>query len=379
MKKFSFSRIYAVLIKEIIQLKRERATCAMMVLLPMIQILIFGYAINNDPHHLPTAVLSHDHSQIAKQVVTAFENTAYFKITHLPQTEQELQVLMREGKVQFALTIPQDFTHKFIKGKGAQVLLEADASDPTTVAFAVSAASALPFETLQREQNRLKIPLPKTSFQVIIHRLYNPENITSYNIIPGLISVILTMTLVLQTALSVTRETERGTMESLLSMPASAVEIMIGKLSPYVLIGIGQTIIALGFAKILFGLPLAQSAGGWLALCLGVLLFIFGNLALGYLISTVSKSQLQAMQLSVFYMLPSMFLSGFAFPFYGMPAWAQGIGEVIPGTHFLRIIRGALLKNQELGDMQTSIFALLLFATCACTVAVLRSRATLDD
>ena len=379
MKRFSFARIYAVLVKEVIQLKRERATCAMMMLLPVVQILIFGYAINNDPHHLSTAVLSHDHSDVARSLVSSFENTAYFRVTHLPTTEEELRSLVRRGEVQFAITIPQDFTQMFVKGTGAQVLLEADASDPTTVASAVAAAAALPVETLRREQARLGFDPPATAFSVVLHRLYNPENITSYNIIPGLLSVILTMTLVMQTALSVTRETERGTMESLLSMPASAVEIMIGKLSPYVLVGLAQTCIALTLARCLFGLPLAGDVPGWTALVVGVLLFIFGNLALGYLISTVSRSQLQAMQLSVFYMLPSMFLSGFAFPFYGMPNWAQTIGEVLPGTHFLRIIRGALLKHQELGDMERSIFILSAFVVFVCTAAVLRSRATLDD
>ncbi len=351
----------------------------MMALLPMVQILIFGYAINNDPHYLPTAVLNHDYGTVAKELVSAFEQTAYFKVTHLPESEQELTSLLRQGKVQFAITIPQDFSHNFIRGTKAQVLLEADASDPTTVMSALAAAGALPMEALQRERLRLGRTGGEPDFEVVIHRLYNPENITSYNIIPGLISVILTMTLVLQTALSVTRETERGTMENLLSMPASAVEIMVGKLGPYVLIGMGQTAIALGFARVLFGLPLAQSFGGWVALSSGVLLFIFGNLALGYLISTVSKSQLQAMQLSVFYMIPSMFLSGFAFPFYGMPPWAQAIGSVLPGTHFLRIIRGALLKEQRLEDMQTSITALLIFVLVASFAAVLRSRATLDD
>ena len=378
MTSLSFNRIYAVLCKEFIQLKRERTTFAMILLLPIVQLLLFGYAINNDPHHLRTAVLMHDTSSVSQGVIKAFENTAYFSITHITQSETELQELQRTGQVMFAITIPADFTRKFVKGDSPQVLLEADASDPTSVASAVAAAASIPQEALRQEKQRLHIGQEPPAFEVVLHRLYNPENITSYNIIPGLLSVILTMTLVMQTALSVTRETERGTMESLLALPATSIEIMLGKLSPYVLVGIIQTIVCLSMAKLLFGVPLAHTVGGWVALSVGVLLFIIGNLALGYLISTVAQSQLQAMQMSFFYMLPSMFLSGFAFPFFGMPAWAQAIGSVLPGTHFLRIVRGALLKHQTLPDMTTSLLALCAFVLCICALAVVRSKQTLD-
>ncbi|SHN60517.1 ABC transporter permease [Desulfovibrio litoralis] len=374
----SLNRIYAVLAKEFTQLKRERTTYAMILLLPVIQILVFGYAINNDPHHLPTAVLSKDYSSVAKSIVTAFENTKYFKIDHVVTSELELNALLKQGKVQFAITIPEDFTYNFVNRKKAQVLLEADAADPTTIASAISAANGLAQEALTQERAKLGFPPQKNDFEVIVHKLYNPENITTFNIIPGLLSVILTMTLVMQTALAVTREIERGTMESLLSTPATSVEIMIGKLSPYVLVGFAQTIVALSIARLLFNLPLPNSSGAWLAFSIGVVLFILGNLAIGYLVSTLAKSQLQAMQMSLFYMLPSMFLTGFAFPFYGMPFWAQKIGSFIPGTHFLRIIRGALLKNQQLSDMTPSLLALSIIVITVCSFAVLRSRKTLD-
>jgi ABC-2 type transport system permease protein len=375
----SLLRIFAVLSKEFTQLRRERVTYAMILLMPIVQLLLFGYAINMDPRHLPAAVFSSDHSTIAQSVVAAMERTSYVDVRYLPQSEGEMDGLLRRGQVMLGLTIPPDFTERVLRGDKAQVLAEADASDPTAAAGAIAAVTALPSQSLDRA---LIGPIaPKAGgppFEVVIHRLYNPDNITSYNIVPGLLGVILSMTLVMMTALAVTRERERGTMETLLSTPVTPIEIMVGKLTPYVVVGAIQTVVVLLMARLLFAVPMAQTLAGWMALLCGVVLFIWGNLALGYLISTLAKSQLQAMQMSMFYMLPSILLSGFAFPFDGLPAWARGIGEVIPVTHFLRIVRGVLLKQQVLSDMGPNLLALVAFALVVSAMAIARSRTTLD-
>ena len=286
-------------------------------------------------------------------------------------------MLLREGKVQFALTIPGDFSRRVARGDGAQVLLEADATDPSATGAAVAAASGMPAQALSHDlpgglAYRSPQPAP---FEVVVHRRYNPESITAYNIVPGLLGVILSMTLVMMTALSVTRETERGTMESLLATPAQPIEVMIGKLAPYVMVGLLQTVVILVMASVLFQVPME---GGWIALILGVLMFITGSLALGFLISTVARTQLQAMQMSFFYMLPSILLSGFMFPFRGMPDWAQAIGQAIPVTHFLRVVRGALLKGEGLATLWPSHVALGIFVCVVTALAMLRYRRTLD-
>ncbi|MNQ26331.1 Inner membrane transport permease YbhR [compost metagenome] len=372
-------RIYAVLSKEFTQLSRDRITYAMILLMPLVQLLLFGYAINTDPRHLPAAVFSSDHSATADAVVAAMEHTSYVDVRYLPRSEGEMDDLLRRGQVMLGLTIPPDFTERVLKGDKAQVLAEVDASDPVSAAGALGAVAALPANALDRQLvGAAARPSPAPPFEVVIHRLYNPGNITAYNIVPGLLGTILSMTLVMMTAMAVTRERERGTMESLLSTPATPIEIMIGKLVPYVLVGVVQTVVILTVARFLFQVPMAQSAAGWFALTCGVALFILGNLALGYLISTLAKSQLQAMQMSFFYMMPSIFLSGFAFPFYGLPQWAQHIGNLLPVTHFLRIVRGALLKQQTLTDMGPSLLALGLFVLIISGLALARSRTTLD-
>ena len=372
-------RIYAVLSKEFTQLSRDRITYAMILLMPLVQLLLFGYAINTDPRHLPAAVFSSDHSATADAVVAAMERTSYVDVRYLPRSEGEMDDLLRRGQVMLGLTIPPDFTERVLKGDKAQVLAEVDASDPVSAAGALGAVAALPDNALDRQLvGAAAKPSPSPPFEVVIHRLYNPANLTAYNIVPGLLGTILSMTLVMMTAMAVTRERERGTMEALLSTPATPIEIMIGKLTPYVLVGVLQTTVILAVARFLFNVPMAQTAAGWFALTCGVALFILGNLALGYLISTLAKSQLQAMQMSFFYMMPSIFLSGFAFPFYGLPRWAQHIGEVLPVTHFLRIVRGALLKQQALADMGPNLLALGLFMLVISGLALARSRTTLD-
>jgi ABC-2 type transport system permease protein len=379
MKGLSFARIAAVMVKEFTQLRRDRITYAMILVMPLVQLLLFGYAINTDPRHLPAAVVSYDHSGIANAVVATLENTSYVDVTRQPNSEAEMDRLMRRGSISLALTIPPDFTHRVLKGERAQILAEVDASDPVAAAGVTAAVAALPAQALKHDLTDAAARTSgKPPFEVVVHRLYNPEGINAYNIVPGLLAIILSMTLVMMTAMAVTREVERGTMESLLATPATAFEVMVGKLLPYIAVGLVQTTVVLTLARVLFAVPLAQTAAGWLALATGILLFITSNLSLGYLISTLVRSQLQAMQVSVFYLMPSLFLSGFMFPFLGLPGWARAIGEVLPVTHFLRIIRGALLKGQVLADMTPDILALGAFLTVAATVTVARSRTTLD-
>jgi ABC-2 type transport system permease protein len=374
-KGLSVNRILAVLIKEFIQLTRDRLTYGMILVMPIVQLLLFGYAINNDPRNLPTAVYVQDQGPMARSTLSALVNSGYFRIVRQAASPAELDEAIARGEVQFALTIPPDFTRRVVRGDQAQILVEADASDPAATGGAIAALANLPQSALTRDlvgaASRPSAPL----FEVVVHRRYNPEAITAYNIVPGLLGVILSMTLVMMTALGVTREYERGTMESLLATPAKPIEVMIGKLTPYVAVGLIQTVVILTLAKALFAVPMA---GGWLALSLGVILFIIGSLSLGFLISTLARTQLQAMQMSFFYIMPSILLSGFMFPFRGMPAWAQALGGVIPVTHFLRVVRGALLKGLGLAEMWTSLSALGLFVIIIAAVAMARYRTTLD-
>ena len=377
MSGFSATRVWAVLIKEFKQLTRDRLTYAMILALPVVQLLLFGYAINSEPRHLPTAVLAQEDSVFARSILSGLRNSAYFDLVAQARSPSELDEMIRRGEVQFAITIPGDFTRRVARGDRAQILVEADATDPSATGPAVAALAALPSQALVGEMKGALAPKAqaKPLFEVVVHRRYNPEAVTAYNIVPGLLGVILSMTLVMMTSLSVTRETERGTMESLLATPVEPIEVMIGKLAPYVLVGVTQTVIILTIAKLLFQVPML---GGWPGLALGISLFIVGSLALGFLISTVARSQLQAMQMSFFYILPSILLSGFMFPFRGMPGWAQALGEVIPVTHFLRVVRGALLKGQGLEDMWRELAALLAFVCVVTALAMARYRRTLD-
>ena len=374
---FSLDRMMAVLIKEFIQLTRDRLTYAMILAVPVVQMLLFGYAINTDPRHLPTALLVQENSVFARSVVSGIANSSYFDIVAQARTPAELDALVRTGAVQFAITIPGDFTRRVVRGDRAQILVEADATDPTATGSALAALARLPQEALRHDLGgAVSRPAdPAAPFEVVVHRRYNPENITAYNIVPGLLGIVLTLTLVMMTAIGVTREQERGTMESLLATPVQPVEVMIGKLAPFVIVGMIQTALILGVARLLFGVPMA---GGWPGLVLGTTLFIIGSLGLGFLISTLTRTQLQAMQLSVFYLLPSILLSGFMFPFRGMPEWAQWLGTILPVTHFLRVVRGALLKGQAFADMVPSLLALAIFVCAVAALALLRYRTTLD-
>jgi ABC-2 type transport system permease protein len=377
MSGLSAERIYAVLVKEFRQLTRDRLTFAVMLLIPIMQLVLFGYAINFQPKRLPTAVLAQEDSRFARAIVAALRNSGYFELTRQVRSPAELDDLVRRGVVQFAVTIPGDFTRRVARGDHAEVLVEADATDPAATGPALAALEALPRQALAHDLEGGLAPRAGASppFEVIVHNRFNPEAVTAYNIVPGLLGVILSLTMVMMTALSVTRETERGTMETLLATPLEPIEVMAGKLAPYVLVGLVQTAVILVTARILFGVPMQ---GGWIGLGIGVALFIVGSLALGFLISTVARSQLQAMQMSIFYILPSILLSGFAFPFRGMPVWARVLGEAIPVTHFLRLVRGAMLKGQGLGDQWRELLALAAFVCVVTALAMARYRRTLD-
>jgi ABC-2 type transport system permease protein len=372
----SWTRIFAITAKEFVQLTRDRLTYAMILAVPIVQLLLFGYAINNDPKNLPTVVLDQDRGMFARSVLSAMENTGYFTFVREVSSPAELERAFQTGEAQFAVTVPGDFSRRVVRGDSPQILVEADASDPTTVGQAAAALSGLPATALSHD---LKGPLAAragaASFEAVIHRRYNPENVTAYNIVPGLLGIVLSMTLVMMTALALTRERERGTMETLLSTPVLPIEVMIGKLLPYVGIGLAQTAVILTLARLLFDVPFV---GGFWALALGVGLFIIGSLSLGFLFSTLAKTQLQAMQMSVFYLLPSLLLSGFMFPFRGMPDWAQALGSAIPVTYFLRVARGALLKGIGFPEAIPNIFALAVFVAVVAALSVSRYRTTLD-
>ena len=373
----SLSRTMAVLAKEFTQLVRDRLTYAMIIGVPVFQLLLFGYAINTDPKHLPTAVLVLDQGQFSRSILGSLQRSQYFSIDHVARSPAEMDALIERGAVQFAITIPGEFTRRVIRRDKPQILVEADASDPAATGSAVAALAALPNEGLRHDLNGplASVNASAAPFEVIIQRRYNPESITSYNIVPGLVATILTMTLVMMTALAMTRETERGTMETLLSTPLKPLEVMVGKLTPFVLVGIIQAAIIISMAWLLFGVPMA---GGWAALILGLFLFIIGSLALGFLVSTVARNQLQAMQMSFFYFLPSILLSGFLFPFRGMPEWAQWLGSILPVTHMLRVVRGAMLKGVGISEALPSLAALTLFVVIVAGIAIKQYRTTLD-
>ena len=372
----SWGRIVAVLRKEFVQLRRDRLTFAMMIGVPIMQLVLFGYAINGDPRQLPTAVVAADNGPLVRAVVRAAENTGYFKVTATVSDTQAEQ-LIASGQVQFALVFPADFSRRLLRGERPALTVYADATDPAATGPAVAALQALPSLALAHE---LKGPLAglrpgAQPFELLVHRRYNSEGITAYNVVPGLMGVILTMTLVMMTAMAMTRERERGTLENLLATPVRPFEMMIGKILPYVLIGYTQVLIVFGAARLLFGVPMA---GSFAMLSATVLLFIVATLAVGFTFSTIARSQMQSMQMTLFYFLPNILLSGFMFPFRGMPGWAQAIGEVLPLTHFVRIVRGIMLKGVGWPDVQADTLAIVAFTVVMGTVAMLRYRQTID-
>jgi ABC-2 type transport system permease protein len=373
----SWARFLAILIKEFRQVKRDRLTFGMMVGVPVIQLLLFGFAINGDPKHLPTGILVADQSEFSRSFVAGLENSQYFRITHRLQSEAEGDRLLATGEVQFVLVVPADFSRKLIRGEHPAMLLAADASDPAATGNAIAALNGIGQRAIGRELYGPLASLRQAdpAFDVRVQRRYNPDGLTSYNVVPGLIGVILTMTMVMMTSLAMTRERERGTMENLLATPARPLEVMLGKIVPYILIGYVQVTVILIAARLLFDVPMV---GSLTLLSLVLVLFIAANLAVGFTISTIARNQLQAMQLTFFFFLPSMLLTGFMFPFRGMPDWAQIIGEIFPLTHFLRVVRGIMLKGNGIVEVWPHLWPIGLFMLVAGVVALLRYRQTVD-
>ena len=374
---FSFDRWAAMLVKEFRQLARDRVTFAMIVGIPIIQLTLFGFAINTDPKHMPTAVISSDRSEFTRSLVSALSTSEYFRIVADTPDEAEARSALTRGTAQFVVTIPADFTTKLLRGDRPTVLIEADASDPTAIGAATAAITQLaPVVSRKDLTGPLAYLASKPQpFDVAVHRLYNPESLTQYNIVPGLMGVILTMTMVMMTGLAITRERERGTMENLLAMPLTPLEVMTGKIVPYIAIGLIQATIILLAARYVFHVPFV---GSLLTLFISALLFIACNLTVGITVSSLAQNQLQAMQLTFFYFLPNILLSGFMFPFRGMPEWAQWIGSVLPLTHFNRLVRGILLKGADWPDLWLSIWPMLIFMLIVMGIALKFYRRTLD-
>ena len=374
--RYSLQRLKAIIKKEFIQLRRDRTTLGMMIMLPIMQLLLFGYAINTDPKRLPTAIIMQDHSFLTRSIVASLQNSEYFKITHHITSDKEGNALLTQGKVLFVVSIPNNFTQDVIRAKKPTILLQADATDPTAIAGAIGALNGIVNKVIvENFKGALRYLHPSDSaFSILTHKSYNPEGFTRYNIVPGLIGVVLIFTGVMMTALAITRERERGTMENLLSMPVKPLEVMIGKIAPFAFIGFFQASMVLLIAYFLFDIPILGNIG---LLFMGILLFIVCNLAIGFLISTITKSQTQALQMSVFVLMPSIIMTGFMF-FQGIPLWAQMIGKCIPLTYFIRIARGIMLKGAGFMDILPHLSALgiIVLVLTAWTMKVYKN--TLD-
>lgn len=372
----SLSRISAMAIKEFIQIWRDKGSFGMVFLLPVMQLILFGFAINSDPKNLPLAVVSGDQSSYVRTVLAGLQNSGYFRLVAPATSVAEADALMAKGEVQFVLSIPENFSRDLLRGQRPVLLMEADASDPVAVGNALSALKHLSMDVLDRDlKNRPSLLSREPPFDVRVHNRYNPEGLTAYNIVPGLLAVLLNMTLVALTAVAMTRERERGTLENLLATPIRPFEVMVGKIAPFIIIAYVQLIVILLASWLLFRVPIL---GNPFLLASALSLYIAANLAIGFTISTFARNQLQAMQMAFFYFLPSMLLSGFMFPFRGMPEWAQAIGSLFPITHALRIIRGVVLKGNGLAEIAPSLWPIGLFLVVISFVAMKRYRETID-
>jgi len=374
---FSLGRISAILLKEFLQLRRDRITLGMIIGIPLMQLFLFGFAINFNPKALPTAISIDDPGTLARSVVAALRNSSYFDVIAETNSPEKARLLLQEGKVLFVVEIPANFTRDIVRGAQPDLLIEADATDPAAGGYAVGAFGGLAATALRDD---LKGPLVARAqgpppFNTVTHLLYNPDSNTQYSIVPGLLAVVLTMTMVLMTCLAITRERERGTYENLLAMPATPLEIMIGKITPNIFIGAIQSTIILLMAKYVFAVPMLGSLA---LLSLALTVFIVAILTVGYSFSTLAQNQLQAMQMTMFFLMPAILLSGFAFPFEGMPLWAQYIGEALPATHFLRIVRGIMLKGNIMTEIWPDLWPLFLFTLVSGSLALARFRRTLD-
>ncbi len=373
----SFSRVGAVLQKEFVQMRRDRMTFAMMVGIPIMQLIMFGFAINSDPRHLPTALIDRDHSTFSRSIVRAAENSTFMDISYRPEREAVAESLIREGKINFIFIIPENFGRDLVRGDNPQLLVVADATDPSASAGAVNSMKQIVRSGLVRDlSGSLSFVADRPpAVDVVLHKRYNPAGVTQYNIIPGLLAIIIAMTMTMITAVAITREKERGTMENLLAMPIQPMEMMIGKIAPYVIIGYVQTCIVLLASQFVFEIPIVGSLA---VLFSGVTIYIIVNLMIGFLFSSIAQTQMQALQMTFFLLLPQILLSGFLFPFLGMPGWAQVIGEGLPATHFIRIMRGVMLKGADGTDLFTSFWPLGAIIVVVGTVAMLRYKQTLD-
>ncbi|MCC0042820.1 MAG: ABC transporter permease [Brucellaceae bacterium] len=372
---FSFTRLFALLAKEFIQMRRDRITFGMMLGVPLIQLVLFGFAINSDPKALPAALVVLSQDQYTRAMVSALETTGYYRFDHIVNSAEEGEFLIARGDVVFVVTIPSDFARRVERGDSPQILIEADATDPSAASGAISTLSTVARSALTRERGLDATAGDPSQLEVVVHRRYNPEGISQYNIVPGLLGVILQMTMVMMTSIALTRETERGTMENLLAMPASPFEIMLGKVLPYLGVGAVQVVVVLVAAKLMFGVPFVGSIA---LLMNAILLFVLGLVLLGYFISTMARTQMQALQLTFFFFLPSLLLSGFMFPYRGMPMWAQWLGEIFPLTHFLRVVRAIMLKGAEFPAVAWETSTLIIFIVVYATIALARFRRTLD-
>jgi ABC-2 type transport system permease protein len=374
MNGFSLRRLLSLLRKEWIQVRRDRMTLRLIIALPIMQLFLFGYAINTNPKHLPTGLLIAEPSKYERTIVTALQNTGYYDV-RLYASEREAEQALAAGEALFVINIPPNFDRSVDRGEMPSILVDADATDPTAIGNATAALGAVVGD-VNRDLPPTRQAQPASSpFQFIVHARYNPEQLTVLNVVPGLICIVLTMSTLLITTLSITRERERGTMENLMAMPVRPIEIMLAKIVPYVVIGYVQASLILGVSTVVFDLPIRGSIS-LLLLALG--LFIASNLALGLTFSTISANQMQAQQLAQFTLLPSFMLSGFIFPFRGMPVWAQWLGEIFPTTHAIRIVRGVLLKGNSVGAIAPELWPIALFTLVVIGAAVWSYRETLD-
>ncbi|MFV0299412.1 MAG: ABC transporter permease [Paracoccus sp. (in: a-proteobacteria)] len=371
------TRLWTLLRKEFTQMRRDRVTFAMMLAIPLMQFLLFGFAINTDARQLPAALDAPVQDRFTRAMVTALEVTGYYRFTGDSVTADQAERMITAGEVSFVVTVPSDFGRRVMRGDNPAILIEADATDPSVASGAISTLGTVATQALLRElgTEALAAQEQASKVDIVVHRRYNPEGITQYNIVPGLLGVILQLTMVMMTAMALTREIERGTMENLLSMPATPLEIMLGKVLPYLGVGAVQVVVVLIAARGIFGVPFVGSLG---LILWGILIFVLALVILGYLISTVARTQMQAMQLTFFFFLPSLMLSGFMFPFRGMPDWAQWLGEIFPLTHFLRIVRAVMLKGAGPAEIAAPMITLALFVLLFGIAALTRFRRTLD-
>jgi ABC-2 type transport system permease protein len=373
----SWSRVFAVFLKELVQMRRDRPTFAIMIMMPVMQLVLFGYAINTDPRHLPAVVEMREDGPMTRAFLASLRASSFVDIVAIAHREEEGEAMLRSGEASFLISIPEGFERRMVRGERPQILIAADASDPVAAGGAIGAIeriaqSAFSTETEGSLSFLARAPPP---YEIVVHRRYNPAGVSAFNIVPALLGVILTMTMVLITSIALTREAERGTMENLLATPIRPIEVMIGKTTPYIGVGAIQVLIVLTAAALLFHIPFSGSV---LAFLIAVTIFIFANLMLGYLISTLARTQLQAMQMTFFIFLPSILLSGFMFPFAAMPWWAQAIGNALPITHFLRVVREVMLKGAGFPDIVGDLVPLTLILLTLATLALLRFRRTLD-